>query len=1001
MKNQKILFGLISLFILLMAIQTPLNSKGAVPYTFVPIDDFEIISPTNNEHIAYLEESYIISLEIDFDYSSGPSPYLYSFTTYLKIDSESYSSLNTHANINNWYFNSDHFPIIDFDFSGYSSDWHILYVKIIDHYSEDAEFYDQRNFKIDNDPSASGINLSVINNYDDYYLTENPNLKIGSYDADGLNSCHVSIGNYSVVVEDDSSFLNETINPASTYTKNIEMDWNQQIINYTTENLQVSTAMSQKWYNLNWNYRMYIYFTSIYSYSDITLKAYLYDGEMDFDFDDCQDDFDDILITDIDETSPSKLYHWIENYNSSCIELWFKTDVSVGDNYVNCYYGNPTATNTESKDDVFLWHDDFEKFALGSGVSGVNYWSIAGGYDDGEVIANPDGSGKVLKIWSTTGGYLTSLTASWGEFGEIILEYDINIDLNYKVYLGSFMDEGSSAYTVRYETTGSKIQYYTGATYSDYNPNLPISQDTWYNIQHAVFNTDCGITSGGSYYDGGFDNRGGWVDGSEEAIFSGYSTATNSKWYADNFTVRKYYTMIDVLGVGSSTSERPHLLDVDIDITNQTTPLKYGENISVIYDPDYAFLCSISGTVSYYYNDKSIDVYTSSSETSQYDNYLISSDIWDEIPEGVFWLNVTIFDDGANNISDSWQFCKIISYPTIDFRSPINGSIYTAGLPISLTYVISLDISRDYTDFVYINNSLTSFNNGDSILLAAGIWNISIIIVDEAGFTHEKTHTFEIIDKRDITFHFYSSIDGLGLDNEIVKIYIKDILHQNFSRINPSSSIAGETFDLQILDYFNNELYFQENISYARHFDIGLPLIECSFIHNATYYYDEYIPVRVYLSNNYSTMEFSLSSPFEIHTIRLLLNTNYTVVCMPEKQYSSDNKYIYYPLKTEISVTKKANEKTKTFSVSIAADALYEEEKPNFLKWMQLNWWWMSIAISVIGLASALYYRYRQTKMIEGKSFGKTYSGSKYEEENYDSFRESKEKQKNNRRKYK
>lgn len=327
----------------------------------------------------------------------------------------------------------------------------------------------------------------------------------------------------------------------------------------------------------------------------------------------------------------------------------------------------------------------------------------------------------------------------------------------------------------------------------------------------------------------------------------------------------------------------------------------------------------------------------------------------------------------TTNIKTNWGNCTT--------NTAVNGSFLTGSAAPEGANIYSFDptLTGFYNVSVHLFNGLTE------------------VYIEYFSFTIQEPSILE----RETSFHFYSTIDGFGLDEDIVKIYISDVLHPNLSRVNPDCYVAGEEFDVQIESYFGEVLFYQVNISYARHFDIGIALVECSFIHNATYYQNEYVPIRVFLSNNYSTLEFTLNSPYETYTIRLLLNSNYTVVCIPEERYSDDNMYEFYPTKTEISVTEDEITKTRSFSVSVAADSISSEPDITFLRWMQLNWWWMTIIISAAGLIIGWYYNRRRTKAVESQTEESTtiYSGPKGTKK-YREFRAKQKEEKERRTKY-
>uniref|UniRef100_A0A7V3J940 DUF2341 domain-containing protein n=1 Tax=candidate division CPR3 bacterium TaxID=2268181 RepID=A0A7V3J940_UNCC3 len=100
-----------------------------------------------------------------------------------------------------------------------------------------------------------------------------------------------------------------------------------------------------------------------------------------------QSDCDDIRITD---QQSNLLPHWIEENNPGCnnsaTKIWTKVpSLPTSGTTIYVYYGNPSATNTQSGDKVFEFFDDFNSDSLNFQkwqtweVDGSNAYNISGG----------------------------------------------------------------------------------------------------------------------------------------------------------------------------------------------------------------------------------------------------------------------------------------------------------------------------------------------------------------------------------------------------------------------------------------------------------------------------------------------------------------------------------------------------------------------------------------------------------------------------------------------
>jgi hypothetical protein len=165
------------------------------------------------------------------------------------------------------------------------------------------------------------------------------------------------------------------------------------------------------WFNDHWHYRKKVAITNSggTELTDFQVSLELDTASL-ISANKMQADCDDIRITDI---NGKILPHWVEENmpgcNASATKIWFKhpSIAATGAN-IYVYYGNESAVNTESGNDVFLFFDDFSKY---NGWSG-DVSNFATATDGSRTVLKVDGSatpGEIFKEINVSASYVVEI----------------------------------------------------------------------------------------------------------------------------------------------------------------------------------------------------------------------------------------------------------------------------------------------------------------------------------------------------------------------------------------------------------------------------------------------------------------------------------------------------------------------------------------------------------------------------------------------------------------
>lgn len=174
---------------------------------------------------------------------------------------------------------------------------------------------------------------------------------------------------------------------------------------------------------------------------------------------------------------------------------------------------------------------------------------------------------------------------------------------------------------------------------------------------------------------------------------------------------------------------------------------------------------------------------------------------------------------------------------------------------------------------------------------------------------------------RDCYFNFYSINDGLGLSENLLKIYIKDLSRTSFTRVYSFTQIkCYEIFEVQLKNYYDVIIYTNNSVIFSTFIDIGLDFHKVYIWNNATNE-NESIAVTIEIENNNITFDYGLLAKYQMLELRLL-GDNYSIVVKPEYYVNEELTYRYYDTEFEIEV----NESSTQFEVGVFCEQILQSD---------------------------------------------------------------------------
>lgn len=311
----------------------------------------------------------------------------------------------------------------------------------------------------------------------------------------------------------------------------------------TTKEFQVST---DTWLD-GWEYRQNMTVGSAinsFSANYQVLANVTYNAHM-------KTDFGDLRFTKADGTT--QLSYYIAEYEASLwASIWIlETEAMNAGNTISniMYYGNSGVNTTSNGDNTFIFFDDFNSQNDGDPLNNSK-WVIA---DQGSATVEVDispasGSTAMLYYELSDGAPVCQVSnVDWAESQEIAVMYDLYMDLRgYQMRLGIKDSDDGDPHFQQY-LVGTYLWHWNyreneASTWADFDGSIA-AEDTFYRVQYIL---DATSTSGvietvnGSSIGTGELYKADATDGFTTYVMYAHGSISNpSKWYLDNFIVRK------------------------------------------------------------------------------------------------------------------------------------------------------------------------------------------------------------------------------------------------------------------------------------------------------------------------------------------------------------------------------------------------------------------------------------------------------------------------------
>ena len=389
---------------------------------------------------------------------------------------------------------------------------------------------------------------------------------------------------------------------------------------------------------------------------------------------------DDLRFASPDGTE--EYSYWIEDWIIGTV--WVKIpQIAYGTNMLDAYvyYGNPGARSKSDPWATFLAYDDFDTgYSTGNTPKAELGWSIVAG--NPTIQNDPEESDQALYL-ETSGGSSTwdGVKMDWGTIhDDVIVEFNFRDDYSISIsgYMFFYEDGLTRTYSRMYLVGVDRWQNYDGS-YSDFNPDIYYTQDSWDTYQMLITGNDLKARkNGGSLCDGKLYTS--YTNGVNQFQIRSSSASSTAKIYVDDFVVRKYAVAVPTAFLG--TEEDLMLASADdwwntdwdyrrlIEIGG--TAIGYGIQHKLILDSSIRSSCQANAEdlrfVSRQYPGKILDYWIEDWSTGTVwveQDYLPSSgdrDFFmyygnDDVGSGVNTFNEgfessTFFADGWENIED-------------------------------------------------------------------------------------------------------------------------------------------------------------------------------------------------------------------------------------------------------------------------------------------------------------------------------------------------------------
>ena len=198
-----------------------------------------------------------------------------------------------------------------------------------------------------------------------------------------------------------------------------------------------------------------------------------------------------------DDDGVTLLDYYRESINGNIAVYWFEVKDSLENNVmIYIYYGNSTAPNLSNGSATFLAWDDFDDgYSVGDSPKVTRNWETQnlGASDEIKVANNPDGSGKVMKMYSDGAGDSIGLRNSWTNLPRVAVHYQIYIDTRPSVLWDEIYSQtpggGAGHLQSQKDTSNYELICITNSGWAHLSPSFRPGIDTWYSMVILLNNT--------------------------------------------------------------------------------------------------------------------------------------------------------------------------------------------------------------------------------------------------------------------------------------------------------------------------------------------------------------------------------------------------------------------------------------------------------------------------------------------------------------------------------
>ena len=209
-------------------------------------------------------------------------------------------------------------------------------------------------------------------------------------------------------------------------------------------------------------------------------------------------------------------------------------------------------------------------------------------------------------------------------------------------------------------------------------------------------------------------------------------------------------------------------------------------------------------------------VYTGSAGTEDTTVYSNFTNLFSELSEGIFYINISLNNDLNYNFSLIQSFYKDITAPNIEIIKPLSYTIriYEVGEPIELLYNATYqDFELIVYEYIYLNGYYQSIlSNGDVFYRATGLHEMVVFVIDEAGNSNSTSIVFEVVEFSQCQITYLDTFQN-PLNFERFDTYVNTSRYSRYNELD--SFVSLETDDNITIETYNRDGYQLSSATYS------------------------------------------------------------------------------------------------------------------------------------------------------------------------------------------